>query len=426
VRRLLPLLGVVALAAPADVLAERVADGIDDAALFPGANPTVAYVEGSDLYVVNRGVPAWSASRIAGLPDDTGRVAAVRAGAVLAQSRAGSWLRFAVRSGGRWRTLRIADAPKDAELGPAGLTLSRQGRPMIAFSLRRSDDATELWLVRVDAKLRLSRTRVTRQGFPASREPPAVAPVLMPDGTIRVVQTFTQRGANAIFWRREGSRWWGRVLHASALGASGLPFYAGLTDDDLYMAWTVAFATQRELHVVLTSRTDRSRSIVLHTNATAAGLVLGPNGPEVAANEGVAGLTAGLVFFPSIVTGSIAPSPPVEFDGRVVAYARDPVGRWQLLIARNGGLEWYAAPNLPYVRIFLDGPLSGRVEGAADGVVRIYRELPGTERELVSEAPVDANGHFTAVDPAPVPGTYYRLVYEREFPYALLVREPLP
>jgi hypothetical protein len=125
------------------------------------------------------------------------------------------------------------------------------------------------------------------------------------------------------------------------------------------------------------------------------------------------------------VTGTIVPSPPIELDGKIVAYARDPLGRWQLLLARNGGLEWFAAPSLPYVRIFLDGPLAGRVEGAADGVVRIYRERPGAVRELVAEAPVDANGRFTAADPAPVSGTFYRLVYEREFPYGLLVREPL-
>jgi hypothetical protein len=425
VKRLLPLLAVAALAAPGTASAERVAEGVDEAALFAGANPIVAYVQGRELFTATRNA-TWTHARIAGLPDDSGRVAVIRPGAVLVESRAGLWLRCVARVNGRWRTVRIADAPKDGQLGPAGMTLNRGGRPAIAYSVRGRDDATELWLVQVGGNLRLNRTRVTRRGFPASRVPPAAVPLLMPNGTLRVVQTFSQRGANAIFWRREGNRWWGRVLHASALGVSGLPFSAALAAEDLYVAWTVAYATQRELHLVLTSRTDRSRSVVLHRNAISAGLVLGPNGPEVAANENVAGLTAGLVFFPGIVTGTIAPSPPVELDGKIVAYARDPIGRWQLLVARNGGLEWFVAPSLPYVRIFLDGPLSGRVEGAADGVVRIYRQRPGAERELVAEASVDANGRFTAVDPAPVSGTFYRLVYEREFPYALLVREPLP
>jgi hypothetical protein len=425
VRRLLPALGVVSLLVPATAQAERVAEGVEEAALFAGAEPTVAYIRGPELYVAGRGI-GWSTSRIAGLPDENGRVAAIRLGGVLVESRTGSWLRYVVRVGPRWRVVRIADAPKDGQLGPAGLTLTRRGTATIAYSLRGRSDATELWLVQIGRNLRLSRTRVTRQGFPLSRVPPGAAPLVMPNGTIRVVQTFTQRGANAIFWRREGKRWWGRVLHASALGASGLPLFAGLTGDDLYLAWTIAYTTERELHLVLTSRTDRSRSIVLDRNAIAAGLVLGPNGPEVAANANVGGLPAGLVFFPGIVPGVILPSPPVELDGRIVAYTRDALGRWQLLIARNGGLEWFAAPNLPYVRIFLDGPLSGRVEGAADGVVRIYRERPGVERELVAEAPVDANGRFIAADPAAVPGTFYRLVYERDFPYALLVREPLP
>jgi hypothetical protein len=425
VRRLLPLLAASALATPGAAHAERVAEGVDAAALFAGANPTVAYVQGRDLFTATRGA-TWIPAQIARLPDDSGRVAAVRPGAVLVESRASLWLRWIARVNNRWRTVRIADAPKDGQLGPAGMTLNRSGRPAIAYSVRGRDDATELWLVQVSANLRLNRTRVTRRGFPASRVPPASAPLLMPDGTLRVVQTFTQRGANAIFWRREGNRWWGRVLHASALGSSSLPFSAALAGDDVYVAWTVVHATQRELHLVLTSRTDRSRSVVLDRHAISAGLVLGPNGPEVAANASVAGLPAGLVFFPGIVTETFAPSPPVELDGTIVAYARDALGRWQLLIARNGGLEWFAAPSLPYVRIFLDGPLSGRVEGAADGVVRVYRERPGAERELVVEAPVDANGRFTAVDAAPVSGTFYRLVYEREFPYALLVREPLP
>ena len=70
---------------------------------------------------------------------------------------------------------------------------------------------------------RLTSTRITTKGFPTSVVPPAAAPVLWPDGTIRVVESFSQRGANAILWRREGKRWWGRVLHASALGAPPSP-----------------------------------------------------------------------------------------------------------------------------------------------------------------------------------------------------------
>jgi hypothetical protein len=428
VRRLLPLaLAVAAICAPpAAAVALPGTEGVTEASYFAGVRPTIAFVRGRDLYVGSR-TADWTLERRASLPDASGRVAAVRAGFALVESRTGGWLRFYASAGGRWRTVRIANAPKDGQLGPAGMTLSRRGRPVIAYSIRRRDQSTELWLAEVRPNLRVTRTRVTRRGFPASSVPPAAAPLLMPNGTIRVVQTFSQRGANAIFWRRQGERWWGRVLYASVLGSSGLPIYPVLTGrgEELYLAWTIVYPMQRELHVVLTSRLGRSTSIVLHRNAIAAGLVYGPNGPEVAANEGVAGLEAGVIMFPSIVTGSIQPSPPVEVDGHIVAYGRNEQG-WHLLLARNGVLEWFQSPEVPRVRIFQESALSGRVEGATGGVVRVYRERAGEPRTLVAEAPLAPDGRFAANDPAPVSGTRYRFVYEADFPYSLLVREPVP
>jgi hypothetical protein len=395
VRRLLPVL--IALAFPAVAQAEVVASGA-----------------GRDVMLATR-APAWLSQRIARAPDADARIAAMTPGAVLVESTRGLWLRLIAREGGRWRALRVVDAPRNARLGTAGLTLDARGRPAVAYALRDRDEKTSLWLARRIAG-RFQKTRITKKGFPTSRVPPAAAPLLWPDGTLRVVETFTQRGANAILWRLEGKRWWGRVLHASALGLSPTPVYAAAAGDGVYVAWTVAYLEQGEVHVVLSTRLDRSRSDVLHRNAVAAGLVLGPDGPEVAANEVVDGLVAGLVLLEG---------PPVELDGRILAYARDPLGRWQVLVAREGNLEWFAAPNRPYVRVFLDGPLSGRVEGASGGVVRIYRERPDAPRELVAEVTADADGVFSASDPSPVAGTRYRVVYEREFPYALLVREPL-
>lgn len=437
VRLVLPLLVALWAAAPAQAFPLPQSEGAEEAQLV--GDPTgparahLAFVKGRDLYTDSLGAD-WLPSRKAQLPDETGRIAGVRAGAALVESRSGTWLRLYLNVGEpfRFREITIADAPKRGLLGPAGLTLNRRRQPTVAYSLRRSDGGTELWLVQVTrhgSRVRVGRTRVTRNGFPISVVPPAAQPVLLPNGTLRVVQTFTQRGANAIFWRREGQRWWGRVLHASSLGVAPFPIAASLAGgESVYLAWTVVHAVQRELQLVLTSRTDRSRSIVLHRNAIAAGLVLGPNGPEVAANENVAGLTAGLVFFPAIVTG-ILPSPPLELDGRIVGYTRDREGAWQLLLVRNGRLEWFTEPSFPSVRIILEGPSSGRVEGAAGGVVRLYRERAGAPRELVSESPVDANGRFSTPDPAPQSGTHYRFVYERDqfaFPYALLVREPAP
>jgi hypothetical protein len=427
-KRFLPLAAVVAFAlspAAAGAMEIRGSENVGEAAYVAGERPTLAFVKGRDLHVATL-AEGWSARRVAVVPDAEARVAAVRDGSALVEARGGAWLRYYERRGGaRWRSVSISDAPKEGQLGPAGMTLNKNGRPVISYSLRRRGDRTELWLAQVGRNLKVVRTRITRRGFPASSLPPSSAPVLMPDGRIRVVQTFTQRGANAIFWRREGARWWGRVLYASALGASAFPLATAMAGDDLYLAWTIAYPTQRELHVLLTSRTTRSTSIVVHRNAISIGLVHGPNGAEVAANEGVAGLTAGLILFPSILNSSVQASPPVEFDGRIVAYARNEQG-WHLLIARNGRLEWFQSAEVPHVRIFQESGLSGRVEGAAGGVVRIYRERAGEARTLVAEAQVGPDGRFTATDATPVSGTRYRFVYEAEFPYSLLVREPVP
>jgi hypothetical protein len=426
-KRVLPLLvASIALAAatPADAAVLPGTEAVEDASVSTDAQPRIAFVRGRDLWTLRVGRDL-DARRAVALPDGTGRVAAVRATWILVESRVGTWLRLVVLRNGRWRARRVADAPKDGVLGPAGLAATRRGRPVVSYTVRLRDESTELWLVQEAAQGRLVRTRVTRRGFPNSRVPPASAPLLMPDGTIRIVQTFVQRGANAIFWRRERARWWGRVLFASALGVSAFPIFAALSGDDLFLAWTVAYEAQGEQHVVLTTRTDRSTSIVVHRSAQTAGLALGPNGPEVAANEDVAGLNAGLVSFPTIVNGAIRYTPPVELDGLIVGYARAAAG-WQVLLVRDGHLEWFASPAAPHVRIYHEGGLSGRVEGVAGGSVRIYRERSGAPRQLVAEAPVAADGRFAASDPAPVSGTHYRFVYESDFPYSLLLRVPTP
>ena len=244
-----------------------------------------------------------------------------------------TWIRLVVRSGSRWRVLVVADAPKRTLLGVSGFALDASGRPAAAYALQEANNTTSLHLVRLAASGRLTRTRITQKGFPTSLVPPAAAPVLWPDGTIRVVESFSQRGANAILWRREGKRWWGRVLHASALGAAPLPLYAAAAADGVYVAWTIPYITFGENHLVLSSRIDRSTSLVLHPNAFAAALVLGPSGPEVAANEPG-----------DSVVGFLTGSVQTELDGRVVGYAATPTGGRQLLLARPDGLEWFELP----------------------------------------------------------------------------------
>ena len=411
---LVPLLGL-ALLLPAAARAEVVAPGVTEGALAVArdGSPRVAWVDGRRLLLATRD-GSWRPSGLATLPTVEGRVAGLAANAVLVEGRR-AWIRLVVRSGSRWRVHVIADAPKRTLLGVSGLALDASGRPVVAYALQEANDQTSLHLVRLAANGRLTRTRVTQKGFPTSVAPPAAAPVLWPDGTIRVVESFSQRGANAILWRREGKRWWGRVLHASALGAAPLPLFAAAAADGVYVAWTIPYFTFGENHLVLSSRIDRSTSLVLHPNAFAAGLVLGPSGPEVAANEPVQGLVAGFV------TGSVQ----TELDGRLLGYSATPVGGRQLLLARPGGLEWFELPAPPSLRVTVDFTLHGRVEGAASGTVSLYEEQAGQPRRLAGEFPLDEQGLFDASAVPLAPGFSYRAVYvdpTTGVPYARLVR----
>ena len=412
---LVPLLAL-ALLLPGTGKAEVVAAGPSDGALAVArdGSPRVAWIDGSRLVVATRD-GSWRSATVATLPGADGRIAGVSANAVLVEARR-TWIRLVVRTGSRWRVHVVANAPKRTLLGAAGLALDAAGRPAVAYAVQEADESTALHLVRLAANGRLTRTRITQKGFPTSVVPPAAAPVLWPDGTIRVVESFSQRGANAILWRREGKRWWGRVLHASALGAAPLPLFAAAAADGVYVAWTIPYVTFGENHLVLSSRIDRSTSLVLHPNAYAAALVLGPSGPEVAANEPVQGLVAGFL------TGAAQS----ELDGRLLGYAATPSGGRQLLLARPDGLEWFELPAAPAVRVTADFTLRGRVEGAAaGGIVSLYEEQAGQPRRLVGAFPLDEQGLFDASAVPLAPGFTYRVVYvdpATGLPYARLVR----
>jgi hypothetical protein len=413
VKALVPLLGV-ALLLPATARAELVAPGVAQGALAVARDGSarVAWIDGRQLVLARRDA-AWSSSRIATVPSLEGRIAGLAENAVLVEGRR-SWIRLVVRTGNRWRVVKVVDAPKRALLGVSGLALDAAGRPAVAYAIQEADEKTSLHLARLGADGRLRTTRVTKKGFPTSVLPSAAAPVLWPDGTIRVVQSFSQRGANAILWRREGKRWWGRVLHASALGAASLPLYASAASDGVYVLWTIPYVTFAENHLVLSTRIDRSRSTVLHPNAFAAALVLGPNGPEVAANEPVDALWAGLL------TGAVQ----AELDGRVLGYVATPDGRRQLLLGRPDGLEWFDVPTPPAIRVTIDFTFRGRVEGAVGGTVQLYEEVPNQPRRLLGDLPVGPEGLFEA-QVAAVPGASYRAVYldpATGIPHARLLR----
>lgn len=410
---LVPLLGL-ALLLPGTAEAEVVAPGVSEGALAVArdGSPRVAWIAGRQLIFARRD-GTWLPGPIATLPTTDGRVTGLAENAVLVEGRR-AWIRLVVRLGNRWRVLAVADAPRRTLLGVSGFALDASGRPVAAYALQEANHDTSLHLVRLAPNGRLTRTRITQKGFPTSVVPPAAAPVLWPDGTIRVVESFSQRGANAILWRREGKRWWGRVLHASALGSAPLPLHAAAAADGVHVAWTIPYPTFGENHLVLSSRIDRSTSLVLHPNAFAAGLVLGPSGPEVAANEPVGGLVA------AFVTGAAQ----TELDGRFLGYAATPSGGRQLLLARPDGIEWFELLAVPAVRVSVDFTLRGRVEGASSGSVSLYEERAGQPRRLVGEFPLDEQGLFDAAVPL-TPGFSYRVVYVDRLtgvPYARLLR----
>ena len=301
---LIPLLGL-ALLFPGTAEAEVVAPGVSQGALAVArdGSPRVAWLEGRRLLLATRD-GAWRPTSIATLPTVDGRVAGVSENAVLVEGRR-TWIRLVVRSGSRWRVLVVAEHRSAPCLASRASRSTPQAGPRSRMPSRRRTtqrrSSSSGW-----RRAGASRARGSpRKGFPMSLLPPAAAPVLWPDGTIRVVESFSQRGANAILWRREGKRWRGRVLHASALGAAPLPLYAAAAADGVYVAWTIPYVTFGENHLVLSSRIDRSTSLVLHPNAFAAALVLGPSGPEIAANEPG-----------DSVVGFLTGSVQTELDGR--------------------------------------------------------------------------------------------------------------
>lgn len=412
-RRLVPLLAAALLWPAGAAGAELVAPGVGNGALAVAADgtPSVVWLDGRSVVVAARVGAAWTSVPVAAVPDAAARIAGAAPGAVLVESTRGAWVRLVVRAGPRWRTVVVADVPKDAVLGAAGLALGRSGRPVVAYALRQADEQTSLRLVQLRTDGTLSRTPITRNGFPRSRTPPAALPVRWPDGTIRVVETFTQRGANAILWRRAGTRWWGRVLHASVLGASQLAPYAVAPGGERFaLAWTVAQAGG-ESQLVLTTRPP-SRSVVVHRNAFAAGLVLGQLGAELAANEPVGPTFAGLLL------GVVQ----TELDGRILGYAAAGSSR-HLLLARPDGLEWFSLPGLPAIR-FESAGAGWRVAGATSGTVTFYEELPGAPRRVVAEVPVGPDGSFTFSFPGTA-GALYRAVHvdpATGVPYARVLR----
>ncbi len=107
-----------------------------------------------------------------------------------------------------------------------------------------------------------------------------------------------------------------------------------------------------------------------------------------------------------------------QLDGRPEGYAIGRAGSRQLLLSRDGELEWFRSPppSLPPIEIRMgavdaSGQVSGSVMGANGGTVEIYHELPHAPRELVATSPVAADGTFQASGLSSSQDDLYRAVY---------------
>ena len=411
------LAAAAALASASPVHAEQVFSGqVDDARVAQqriGAAPVVAYVLGRNVVVATRGASAWT-TRTVGFP------AAVALDG-LAQRPDGRIVLLARRADGGslvlWndgkRTSFRRDS-KNAIFGPAGLTLDHRGCPVVAYGLWFPSQKTFLRLARFDSAGKVTIRAVTKKGFPPSRTLPAAAPVVLPSGAVRVVETFLPA---AIDWGLTG---WGQLLVSTALGVPTGRVVAAASGSTVYAAWTVAFPTLGPPGVALASHAARVKSAVALEDAVLGGLALTSAGPELGASRCIPAAAWGLEG--NGVCGGLVGGFGV--DGVVADY--DAVGgERRLLLQTSEGLEWFASPTAPDVRVTLNPDLTGRVDGVFGGSVTIYRELPGTPRSVFATVPLASDGSFAAPAPASPESAAYRAVYpdpETQIPWAALVK----
>jgi hypothetical protein len=411
VRRLALPLAALALAAPAR--AESVVSGpVADARLAVSAGPpSAAWIRGTTLSVAVRAGGTWTpVATPLPSPATLDALVTIAAGAptALVRGKAGDWLGL-VRAG-RLELLARPDR-RDGAIGPAGLTLDRRGRPVIAYAVWFPNRKTYLRVIHSVGAAGRAVERITREGFPPSAAPPSAAPMVLPNGALKVVETYVPA---AIEWRQRRGEWVGKLLHSTALGVPGGPVLATGSAAGTFAAWTEAFPSLGTITVVLASNTDRARSAVIADQATLGGLALVDGVPEVVANARL--LVGDGALYAAHVHGLGAE--PLELDGLAFGYGFGG-GLRQVLLDRGAGLEYFAFGPPPRVRLtaLTDDRgvfLSGSVEGERGGLVRVYRERPGSARELVATTSVEpGTGRFTAADERRSEPVAYRAVYEQ-------------
>lgn len=406
--------GIAAAAFTSPARAELVYSGqVDGARLVvgPGGATSAVYVLGSKVVVAARAAEGWSSAPAVSFASPVeldGAVVAAGRIAVLARARDGS--RLVLWDGNRKIAFRRDS--RQARFGPAGLAVDKQGRLVVGYALWFPSRKTFLRLARISPAGKVSVRGVTKEGFPSSRTLPAAAPVVLPSGEVRVVETFLPA---AIDWGLAG---WGKLLFSSALGVPTGAIAAAASGTTLYAAWTTAFPTLGPPAVVLAAHTTPVRSGVAIENAVLAALAVTSAGPELAANRCIPAAAFGLEG--NGVCGGLVAGAGV--DGIVADYAATPTGR-QLLVQMPEGLAWFASPATPSIHVTLNNDLTGRVEGVAGGTVTLYRERPDLPRTQFAAVPLASDGSFSIPAPASPLATAYRAVYTDPatgIPYAAL------
>jgi len=438
------LLGIAsALLLPALARAEPVpgSQGATDSALTVArdGSPRVAFVaaDGS-VHLATRAADGsgWADQAIGGLPGPRALVVGLAfapsgSTVALVEDPGGHWLALAEQLPAGWRVRTFARAPADGLLGFGGLALDTAGRPVIAYAYERASHRTWVRLVHEDAAGHLVGEPVTRGGFPKSNALPTVTPVILANGSVRVVEAYD---VAAIEWARTKNHkdWIGQYLYANSAGTPMGVVGASASGSAVWSAWTELFPDYNESQLLLTLHQNGERTSILHHHAFLVALRLAPTGPEVAADDyvdllGVRTVFAGLVLDS---TGG-----GVELAGDLEGYDLDAAGGRQYLLLDAGGLGWYRSPTPPAARVSLsaavDGggfSLSGSVTGAAPGEsVELWRETQ-TGSELAATVPLAADGSFSFLDTPPARPLTYRAIYRDPatgLPLASLVRTVL-
>ena len=436
----------LALATAGTASAELVARGVQDGMLALGSKgtPYVAYVRSGKVIVAHRATKRWRKERAAVLGAgwqvralETSRGSPV----VLAQSRDTRRIVLLRRGLLGWQTIRVA--PRLAAgtvLGWPGLALDRPGNPVIAYTRwTPSTFASHLVLARINAAGRVRSQRITAGGFPPAYLPPAAEPLLV-GPRVHVIESFGWRGSVGTYeWYPQRKTWVGLGLDVSRGDWPLGPVLAARARNGLvYAAWTESMLGFGFVPVTLA--VHRVGSIEVHSEfvldrALTTALALPSSGPEIAANEWVDDADLGFDGDRDVWAGVVRGADRVELAGWIAGLAAPPAGGRDVLLALRQGLSWFHARGRlrTHVTIAATGgssgvTLTGTVDGASSGPVRIYRERPGAPPELLGTAPL-SGGSYAFVDRSPVDPQLYRAVYVEPrsgIPYAALLRPAGP